>query len=770
MLSELNRKSAPGPDGVTNKSLRNLDEPSIESLTDFINKAWNSGEVPDEWKLSQVILIPKPGKPPSLENLRPISLTSCVGKVAEHAILNRLKDYLEDNNIYTHNMLGFRSSLSTQDAMKQIKHDILDGYSRDTKAILGLDMEKAFDNIRHKYILQTIEEIGLGSKMYNYIKSFLGARTARLRVGDTNSDVVQLGDRGTPQGSVISPVLFNLCMIGLSRKLSNISNIHHTIYADDLTIWCTGGSEGQVQDALTEAVQTVEEYLRPTGLRCSPHKSELLLYRKEKGGRPKGWKPLSESDIHILTENEVNIPRVDTMRVLGFFIDANGRNHMALKKIIFKTENAYRMIRRLAGRQKGMKEDNLIRLIHSFVLCHISYAASMYNWTQTQLKKLDAAIKKVIKSALGLPLRTSTQQLLKLGVHNTTREIAEAQERSQIARLSTTCTGRSILNRIMINPVIDQETYTKVPQDFAESIIVAPLPRNMHPTFNVARRVARAKALLKKLDKGGRGACFVDSATYKDRTKFAAVVVDHQGRCTNCATVYTSKPEIAEQVAIALALTDDRYTEIYSDSKPAIRAFSRGKIAPQAVRIINSKQAIDTHYIYWFPAHLGSLDDIPMNPNESANSVARELTDRAAFTYGFDSAGFENQQRDTPTTYNEITKHYYLGRREFPPPHSRLNRAQAVTLRQLQTQSYYSPAQAKAWYDIKDMDAVCKACKKEVCTLEHMLWECGSLGPGISRERFTGMIKSHDHIPQVLAVQYAHDRAGRLDLPVPTWD
>ncbi|KAH8020548.1 hypothetical protein HPB51_002497 [Rhipicephalus microplus] len=117
----------------------------------------------------------------------------------------------------------------------------------------------------------------------------------------------------------------------------------------------------------------------------------------------------------------------------------------------------------------------------------------------------------------------------------------------------------------MINPVIDQETYTKIPQDFAESIIVALLPRNMHQTFNVARRVARAKALLKKLDKGGSGACFVDSASYKDRNKFAAVVVDHQGRCTNCATVYTSKPEVAEQVAIALALTDDRYTEIYTE-------------------------------------------------------------------------------------------------------------------------------------------------------------------------------------------------------------
>lgn len=83
---------------------------------------------------------------PSVENLHPISLMSCVGKVAEHAILNRLNDYLEGNNIYTHKLIGFRADLSTQDTMRLIKHQVIDGYSRDTKAILGLDLKKPFNS------------------------------------------------------------------------------------------------------------------------------------------------------------------------------------------------------------------------------------------------------------------------------------------------------------------------------------------------------------------------------------------------------------------------------------------------------------------------------------------------------------------------------------------------------------------------------------------------------------------------------------------------
>ncbi|XP_037505344.1 uncharacterized protein LOC119381643 [Rhipicephalus sanguineus] len=113
-MHDLNGRSAPGPDKITNKALRNLDDRSVEYLTDAINQAWRSGRVPEMWKTATTILIPKPGKPPSLDNLLPISLTSCVGKVAEHAILNRVSRYLEDRDIYPHNMIGFRPSIATQ--------------------------------------------------------------------------------------------------------------------------------------------------------------------------------------------------------------------------------------------------------------------------------------------------------------------------------------------------------------------------------------------------------------------------------------------------------------------------------------------------------------------------------------------------------------------------------------------------------------------------------------------------------------------------------
>ncbi|KAH6943271.1 hypothetical protein HPB50_018384 [Hyalomma asiaticum] len=109
----------------------------------------------------------------------------------------------------------------------------------------------------------------------------------------------------------------------------------------------------------------------------------------------------------------------------------------------------------------------------------------------------------------------------------------------------------------------------RIPKHVQENVTVAPIPRNTHPAHNEGRRRARAKALLKQLGKGGTSASFVDAAAYRGGKKFTAVVVDQSGSTMNCATLRTTNPQVAEQVAIALALLNSRCDEVYSDSKAA---------------------------------------------------------------------------------------------------------------------------------------------------------------------------------------------------------
>ncbi|KAM7299739.1 hypothetical protein ISCGN_020305 [Ixodes scapularis] len=180
------------------------------------------------------------------------------------------------------------TKLSTQDVMLRLRYDVIDGAHcspLDTRAILGLDLTKAFDNVKHSAILANLGKLGLERRVYDYISNFLSDRTATLSIGGLQSDAMELGSRGTPQGSVLFPFLFNVAMIGLPKILNQIEGLQHTLYADDVTLWVPGGSDGHIQDTLQQAIEAVEQYIGPRGLSCAPQKSELLLYRPTSRGR-----------------------------------------------------------------------------------------------------------------------------------------------------------------------------------------------------------------------------------------------------------------------------------------------------------------------------------------------------------------------------------------------------------------------------------------------------------------------------------------------------
>ncbi|XP_072146242.1 uncharacterized protein [Dermacentor andersoni] len=146
----------------------------------------------------------------------------CVAKLMEDAFLTPINAHLDDVEAYPDTMLGFRAHLSTQDAMLQIKHQILDNKTRGTRAILALDFKKAFDNEAPAAILRCIATLHLGNRAHSYVQDFLTNRKFSLMLGKLASEDRNMGSVGNPHGSVISSMLFNLIMIGLPVRLNAI--------------------------------------------------------------------------------------------------------------------------------------------------------------------------------------------------------------------------------------------------------------------------------------------------------------------------------------------------------------------------------------------------------------------------------------------------------------------------------------------------------------------------------------------------------------------
>lgn len=179
---------------------------------------------------------------------------------------------MESQGLYPHSMVGFRSHLSAQDALLQISHAILSGIVNLTRAIVAVDLTKAFDRVTHSAILQGIQELQLGPKTYNYIRAFLNGRTASLHIDDVRTPPFTFGNIGTPQGAVLSPLLFNITLIPLAKILSRIPHLRHTLYADDVAVWTTYGSDGDIESTLQDAATAIATHAASIGLECSPTK------------------------------------------------------------------------------------------------------------------------------------------------------------------------------------------------------------------------------------------------------------------------------------------------------------------------------------------------------------------------------------------------------------------------------------------------------------------------------------------------------------------
>ena len=114
-----------------------------------INETWRKGELPKAWKLADIKPLLKKGKPAEeVSSYRPISLTSCLGKIAERMANARLYWWLETNKIINVHQAGFRTGQRTEDVLFRISQRIIDGF-HNKKSTVGvfMDFQQAYDRV-----------------------------------------------------------------------------------------------------------------------------------------------------------------------------------------------------------------------------------------------------------------------------------------------------------------------------------------------------------------------------------------------------------------------------------------------------------------------------------------------------------------------------------------------------------------------------------------------------------------------------------------------
>ena len=164
-----------------------------------------------------VKLNPKKGDSSQINNWRPISLLNCIYKIFSKAVNNRLKKVIDI--ITCRAQKGFTQSRYIQEVLINVIHSIRHCNKGNIPAfVLSLDQRKAFDSVRHDFMLEVYKFWGLGesfSSMLNLITTFAL-------------------ETGAPQGNSPSPLQYNFCeqiailKLELDPRIASIYN-HHLI-------------------------------------------------------------------------------------------------------------------------------------------------------------------------------------------------------------------------------------------------------------------------------------------------------------------------------------------------------------------------------------------------------------------------------------------------------------------------------------------------------------------------------------------------------------
>ncbi|SDF79786.1 RNA-directed DNA polymerase [Mucilaginibacter pineti] len=160
---------------------------------------------------------------------------------------------------------GFRPGRSCHDAIERIFAVARSGSLR--KWVIDADIQGAFDNIDHDFLLQAIGNF----PAKNYIKQW-------LKAGYMEGDIFYKTEQGTPQGACCSPLLANIAlhgmekMIGLRYASNGILKGDRRMvrYADDFAIFC------RTKDDAEQMLPVLREWLSIRGLKLSEEKTRIV--------------------------------------------------------------------------------------------------------------------------------------------------------------------------------------------------------------------------------------------------------------------------------------------------------------------------------------------------------------------------------------------------------------------------------------------------------------------------------------------------------------
>ena len=259
--------------------IKHLPEHWKEYLLEIYNTFFQESFFPERWRRAIVVPILKPQKDgSSADNYRPIALTSCVYKLFERIINNRLVEFLNLGNFLSNVQCGCMRTRSSMDHLVRLEREVRTAFANNEHFIsIFFDLEKAYDMTWRQGILRNLHNAGIRGLLPKYIECFLKLRVFRVRLANYFSDL-QSQENGVPQGSILSVALFALKVNSVTSLIPSSTRFISSLYVDDLEIGFRHPDLNEVESQLQSCLHRIYEWTNYNGFKFSVTKSRAVHF------------------------------------------------------------------------------------------------------------------------------------------------------------------------------------------------------------------------------------------------------------------------------------------------------------------------------------------------------------------------------------------------------------------------------------------------------------------------------------------------------------
>ena len=313
------KSTSVGADGISAEILRILGEVIAPVLTSIFNASLSEGIYPDVWKKAIIKPIPKVKSPVNVNDFRAISLLCTAGKMLDKIVYLELNSYVEKNNMLDHFQSAYRTGFSTETALVKVLDDVRRSMDqRQVTIMVMVDFSSAFDLIRHDILLGILRSIGIEGSSLNWFDSYLSGREQRVKGPGGHCSTWKKVEVGSPQGSVLSALIFIIYIKTLSSTLSR--GTRHIMYADDLQLYrsCPVDAIGGAVSRLSEDLDNLLKWCSGHGMKINENKTKAMVL-----GYSKIIAKIDFSTIPKVICGEIPLDYVDTMKNLGIMMQSN---------------------------------------------------------------------------------------------------------------------------------------------------------------------------------------------------------------------------------------------------------------------------------------------------------------------------------------------------------------------------------------------------------------------------------------------------------------